>query len=81
MVFNIIGFIWVLILFYPFLRFVGWLSELIGSESPYVTAAAIPVAISLFHTAFNIINTFVLIWFINPIARLVEKIVPEKKNS
>lgn len=78
LVFNIIGVIWVLILFYPFLRFIGWLSELIGSESPYVTAAAIPVAISLFHTAFNIINTFVLIWFINPIARLVEKIVPEK---
>lgn len=78
LVFNIIGVIWVLILFYPFLRFVGWLSETLGSESPYVTAAAIPVAISLFHTAFNIINTFVLIWFIKPIARLVEKIVPEK---
>ncbi|MEH6537046.1 MAG: Na/Pi symporter [Psychroserpens sp.] len=78
LVFNIIGVIWVLILFHPFLRFVGWLSEMIGSESPYVAAAAIPVAISLFHTVFNVINTFVLIWFINPIAHLVEKIVPEK---
>ncbi|WP_299333520.1 Na/Pi cotransporter family protein [uncultured Psychroserpens sp.] len=81
LVFNIIGVIWVLILFYPFLRFVGWLSEALGSESPYVTAAAIPVAISLFHTAFNIINTFVLIWFIKPIAHLVEKIVPERIES
>ena len=81
LVFNIIGVIWVLILFYPFLRFVGWLGESFGSESPYLTAAAIPVAISLFHTVFNIINTFLLIWFINPIARLVEKIVPEKLDS
>ncbi|WP_033957382.1 Na/Pi cotransporter family protein [Psychroserpens jangbogonensis] len=81
LVFNIIGVLWVLILFYPFLRFVSWMAETLGSGSPYITAAAIPVAISLFHTAFNIINTFLLIWFVNPIARLVEKIIPEKLDS
>ena len=81
LVFNIIGVLWVLILFYPFLRFVSWMAETLGSESPYLTAASIPVAISLFHTAFNIINTFLLIWFVNPIARLVEKIVPEKLDT
>ncbi|MBT8298191.1 MAG: Na/Pi cotransporter family protein, partial [Maribacter sp.] len=47
-----------------------------GSDSPYLSAAAIPVALSLFHTSFNIINTFVLVWFIKPIARIVEKMVP-----
>ena len=77
-VFNVIGVIWMLILFYPFLRFIGWLCEHFGSESPFLTAAGIPVAISLFHTTFNILNTFILIWFINPIAKLVEWIVPEK---
>ncbi|WP_431132580.1 Na/Pi cotransporter family protein [Psychroserpens mesophilus] len=81
LVFNIIGVIWVLILFYPFLRFIGWLAETLGSESPYITAAAIPISISLFHTAFNIMNTCLLIWFVNPIARLVEKIVPEKLEA
>jgi phosphate:Na+ symporter len=69
-----------LIFFYPFLKFVAWLTELVGSESPYITAAAIPVAIALFHTTFNIINTFLLVWFVNPIATLVEKIIPEKKD-
>jgi phosphate:Na+ symporter len=49
-----------------------------GSGSPYVSATAIPVSISLFHTIFNVLNTFLLIWFINPISRLVEKLVPEK---
>jgi len=79
LIFNLIGVLWMLILFYPFLKFVGWLTQQIGSDSPYVNAAAIPVAISLFHTSFNIINTFVLLWFINPIARIVERIVPKKE--
>lgn len=80
LVFNLIGVLWMLIFFYPFLKLVSWLTLQIGSESPYVSAAAIPVAISLFHTTFNIINTFLLVWFVHPIARLVERIIPEKKD-
>ena len=76
LIFNIIGVVWMLILFYSFLKFIGWLSIQFGSESPYITAAAIPVAISLFHTTFNVCNSFLLLWFINPIARFVEKIIP-----
>lgn len=79
LVFNLIGVLWMLILFYPFLKFVSWLTQLIGSGSPYIEAAAIPVAISLYHTSFNFTNTFLLVWFINPIARVVSKIIPEKK--
>jgi phosphate:Na+ symporter len=78
LVFNIIGVLWMLLLFYPFLRMTAWLAVQIGSDSPYESALAIPVAISLFHTVFNITNTFVLVWFVHPIARLVEKFVPEK---
>lgn len=78
LIFNVIGVIWMLVLFYPFLKFISWMSVKFGSESPYVSAAAIPVAISLFHTTFNVINTFLLVWFVNPIAKFVERIVPEK---
>ncbi|RZW45893.1 MAG: Na/Pi cotransporter family protein, partial [Flavobacteriaceae bacterium] len=77
LIFNLLGVLWVLIVFYPFLKLVSLLAEYFGSESPYVSAAAIPVAISLFHTTFNILNTFLLVWFVKPIAKLVEKIVPE----
>ena len=77
LIFNLIGVLWMLILFYPFLKFISWLSVQFGSESPYITAAAIPVAISLFHTTFNICNTFLLVWFVKPIARIVERMVPE----
>ncbi|WP_223034635.1 Na/Pi cotransporter family protein [Hanstruepera marina] len=78
LVFNVLGVLWMLVLFHPFLQFIDWLSQAFGSDSPYLSAAAIPVAISLFHTAFNIINTFLLIWLVNPISRLVERLVPEK---
>lgn len=79
LIFNILGVVWMLILFYPFLQFIDYLALWTGSESPYVSAAAIPVAISLFHTFFNIINTFVLVWFVGPIARIVERVIPEKE--
>ena len=77
LIFNILGVIWMLALFYPFLRMISWTVQELGSSSPFVSAAAIPVAISLFHTVFNILNTFILVWFIKPISRLVEKIIPE----
>ena len=77
LIFNILGVIWMLALFYPFLRMISWIVQELGSSSPFVSAAAIPVAISLFHTVFNILNTFILVWFIKPISRLVEKMVPE----
>ena len=78
LIFNVIGVVWMLVLFYPFLKLISWMSIKFGSESPYGSALAIPVAISLFHTTFNVINTFLLVWFVNPIARFVERIVPEK---
>ena len=83
LIFNIIGVLWVLILFYPFLKLIEKFALELGSESPYLNAAAIPVSLSLFHTVFNIGNTFLLVWFVKPIAALVQrmikiKIEPEK---
>ncbi|WP_246019909.1 Na/Pi cotransporter family protein [Muriicola soli] len=78
LIFNLLGVLWMLILFYPFLNLISWVAQQIGSESPYVNAAAIPVAISLFHTFFNVLNTFLLVWFITPISRIVVWSVPEK---
>jgi len=77
-IFNVLGVIWMLAVFYPFLQMISWAVQKLGSGSPFMSAAAIPVAISLFHTVFNVLNTFLLVWFIKPIARLVEKMVPEK---
>ena len=66
-VFNLFGVLWMLILFYPFINGVEWFVTRNGSPSP----------LSVFHTAFNIINTFVMLWFIPVIEKVVVRLVPE----
>ncbi len=77
LVFNLIGVLWMGVLFYPFLSFIDSLVIKIEGFSPFVHAASIPVALSLFHTLFNIINTSVLLCFVPVIASIVERMVPE----
>lgn len=78
--FNIIGVIWVLIVFYPFVdiacSFVG-----LDPSSSSQTMAKVSFALATFHTAFNITNTSLLIWFIPQIERLVCRILPEKPKK
>ncbi|MCE2613799.1 Na/Pi symporter [Flavobacteriaceae bacterium D16] len=77
LIFNLLGVLWMLLLFYPFIRMIDWLTQFLGSPSPFVQVAAVPVAISLFHTVFNILNTLLLVWFLKPISWVVQKVVPE----
>ncbi|MGP1625962.1 Na/Pi cotransporter family protein [Prevotella koreensis] len=78
--FNIIGVIWVLLVFYPFVdiacSFVG-----LDPSSSSQTVAKVSFALATFHTTFNITNTSLLIWFIPQIERLVCRILPEKPKK
>ncbi len=76
LIFNLLGVIWMLILIFPFLRGIEYFVSRNGGPSPYDTPEAIPVALSIFHTTFNIINTFVLIWFVPLIVKIVLKVIP-----
>ena len=80
-IFNIFGVIWMLILFYPFTNAVASYVESSSGFSPLVTATAIPIALSIFHTSFNIINSGVMIWFVNRIAIIVERMVPSRGDD
>ncbi len=75
-IFNILGVIWMLVLFYPFLQAINAVVMRIEGFSPFAEATAIPVALSLFHTCFNIINTSLLLGFIKYIAGTSERMVP-----
>ena len=77
LIFNFIGVLWVLLLIHPFLWMISSISQWFGTASPYEDPTAIPVAISLFHTIFNVINTLLLIWFVKLIARIVIRMVKE----
>jgi len=76
--FNIIGVLWVIVVFYYFLDLVEMASDYIWGAKPLQNAADIPVGLSIFHTAFNVINTVALIGFIALLVKLVTRLIPEK---
>lgn len=77
--FNVFGVIWVLILFKPFTEGVSWFVETVmGVTDP---ALAVSFKLSAFHTAFNICNTFIMIWFVKLIERTVCWVIPMKEEE
>ena len=84
LVFNVIGVIWILCLFYPFVdmvcSFVGYDPD-DHSLTTQQLAKRLPIILAAFHTAFNVTNTFVLIWFIPQIERLVCHIIKPKTQE
>jgi phosphate:Na+ symporter len=77
-IFNVFGVIWLLLVFPFFLDAVRSLSISIWNQDPFETATAIPKALALFHTTFNIINVLLLVGFVGLISRIVVRMVPSK---
>ncbi|MGB5583821.1 MAG: Na/Pi symporter, partial [Gammaproteobacteria bacterium] len=76
LIFNLLGLLILTPFLYPMLNYIDGITQNLEGASPFVEAAAIPIALSLFHTFFNIINTLLLIGFIKQIAKIVEWMVP-----
>lgn len=74
--FNVFGVIWVLILFYPFTKMVGY----IVNFDPETHDNAL-YALSMFHTLFNLCNTIIMIFLIKTIEKIVCKIIPDKNTD
>jgi len=114
--FNIFGIIWMLILFFPFLRMITGMAESIGFGNPtifsqelnshpeairilatdpaglsaeersYLTQlevyrASTSYGLALFHSLFNLINTFVMIWLAKVITQIVSFIIKKKDSD
>lgn len=73
MFFNVFGVVVVLLVFYPACDFISWMvtDGMGGADNPLYKLSA-------FHTAFNIANTLLLIWFVPQIEQFVCKVLPEK---
>lgn len=80
-VFNVFGVLWVLSIFPIFLGWIEQLSVFMGIGNPTTNIEAVPMALSLFHTVFNIANVLILIWFTKLIARMVTKIIPVRETG
>ena len=90
--FNLFGVAWALLLFKPFLALVGYLIELFGLPNPAADGFAVnnPVSaegtaalygLSMLHTLFNTINTFILVWFVKYIEKVVVWIIKTPANQ
>lgn len=76
MFFNVFGVVVVLIIFYPFCHAVSWFVDDVmhaGGNDMF--------KLSMFHTAFNIFNTLLLIGFVNQIEKIVCLVLPLKEAA
>ena len=87
MVFNVFGVVWVLIVFRPLVnlvcKLVGFDPDFHPTEPEDIAEAQVKVtyALSAFHTAFNLCNVLILIWFIKPIEKFVCHIIKQKEED
>lgn len=81
LIFNLLGVFWVSFFFPFFLKLIAAFLIKSGGNSPFEDPHAIPVALSIFHTGFNITNTLIFIWFTKFIALIVTKIVPQGEDT
>ena len=87
MFFNVFGVLWILFIFRPFIDMVcGWVNydvnmtkNAAGSSVFLANAAKLNYVLAAFHTSFNVVNTFILIWFIPQIERFVCWVIKPKK--
>ena len=121
LLFNLLGTLWTLAVFFPFVELNSWITQEIGQGNPealyeYVTnlkstdpdiynqvfAGGVPTAdgdvlhhrtmisqmqvsvsfgLSMFHTVFNLINVFIMIWLTGLYVKIVERLVPKKHKE
>ena len=88
LVFNVVGVLLTLIVYRPVLNLIANMTASMVGSNPYTPVGAdgyapeaIPMALSLFHTFFNVACTLVLAWFIPLLVRIVNWLVKEKPED
>ena len=83
LLFNLIGVVWMLMIFYPFLSLIDYLmtDTFFSSLVKDTPESKTQWSLAVFHLVFNIINTFLLIGFVNSLEKLVIRLVPAKDES
>jgi len=82
--FNIIGVIWMMILIYPMLHLIDHVVQFFSDNPVSVMGGEVEsranatLALSLFHTTFNVLNVVLLFAFVPLLVRFVEYIQPDK---
>ena len=93
--FNVIGVLFALIFFNPFMKLIGEMTTWIGFPDPVTAFADVDLSkgitpelqgsmlygICFLHTVFNVGTTLILVWFIPQLEAAVKKIIPTPKGE
>ncbi len=83
LMFNVIGVIWVLAVFYPFVNMVCGFVDYDPTAGAFNAniKVKLPIVLAAFHTSFNVVNTFLLIWFIPQLEKMVCMFIKPRKSE
>lgn len=87
LIFNVFGVTWMLLILTPFLMGIDNIMQLFDADAGSVfelddtNRANATLALSLFHTTFNVINVLLLFAFVPQIIKFVERIQTDKKDK
>ena len=76
--FNIVGVFWMIILMPFFLEGISSFMETVWDINPNDGKEGATLGLAAFHTAFNLSNVFLLIWFVPQLVRIAERTVKSK---
>lgn len=80
LMYNVFGVVWVLVFFYPFVNMVCSIVDYdptAGNAAPQ----KLSIVLAMFHTMFNVCNTFLLIWFIPQMEKVVCKMIKPSRRD
>lgn len=70
LLFNIIGVLWMLVVFYPFAEFIQAITYVEGADRE-----AVAISMAAFHTIFNLLNICLLVGFVTQLEKLSQYLV------
>lgn len=83
LIFNVTGAVWMVIIFYPFLHTVEYMS-MYFEKGLYALTFPVDgeihklIAVALFHSSFNIVNVLLMVWFIPFFERVLKRVQPSR---
>lgn len=81
LILNVIGLFWMGLLLIFVLRGIDMMVVAMGQGSPFTDTRALPIALSIFHSGFNLLNVMLLVWFIPQLAQLVTRMQPAQGDE
>jgi phosphate:Na+ symporter len=83
-VFNVFGVAWMFLVFPLAIQAITWYMATYMNMYPTganLNPEHIPIALSIFHSGFNLINVALLVGFVPIIAKIVERLIPSKGDD